>query len=127
MTDVPGRSGEVGAPFQHGVLTEAVPAPPSLTGDGLQDLMAAILAVAGELELPAVLERFVQVSAELTGARFGAINVLDQQGASVTFVYTGVPTAIARLSSCGHFHSAIASRQPANSASIRVSTPKYVR
>lgn len=97
MTDVPGPRHQVGAPFQHGVLTEAVAAPPSLTGDGLQDLMAAILAVASELELSAVLERFVQVSAELTGARFGAINVLDAQGASVTFVYTGVPTAIARM------------------------------
>jgi len=97
MTDVPGPGEVLGAPFQHGVLMEAEPAPASLSGDGLADLMAAILAVAGELELPAVLERFVQVSAELTGARYGAINVVDEQGASVTFVYTGVPTAIARM------------------------------
>ncbi|MBO3083928.1 GAF domain-containing protein [Cellulomonas sp. zg-ZUI188] len=54
-----------------------------------------MLAVAGELELPVVLERFVQVSAELTGARYGAINVLDPHGTSTTFVYTGVPTAVA--------------------------------
>jgi signal transduction histidine kinase len=87
----------VGAPFEHGVLMEAEPAPASLTGDGLADLMTAILSVASELELPAVLERFVQVSAELTGARYGAINVLDDEGASVTFVYTGVPTAVARM------------------------------
>lgn len=97
MTDVPAPGRLVGAPFEHGVLMEAEPPAASLTGDGLADLMAAILAVAGELELPAVLERFVQVSAELTGARFGAINVLDEQGASVTFVYTGVPTAVARM------------------------------
>ena len=97
MTDVPRPGAEVGAPFEHGVLTETVPVPPSLTGDGLTDLMAAILSVAGKLELPAVLERFVQVSAELTGARYGAINVLNTQGASVTFVYTGVPTAVARM------------------------------
>jgi len=91
----PGR--EVGAPFDHGVLTEASSPPAALTGDALTDLMAAILAVAGELDLPAVLERFVQVSAELTQARFGAINVLDSRGASLTFVYTGVPTAVARM------------------------------
>ncbi len=97
MTDVPGAGRVVGAPFEHGVLMEAETATAPLTGDGLTDLMAAILAVAGELELPAVLERFVQVSAELTGARFGAINVLDDDGASVTFVYTGVPTAVARM------------------------------
>ncbi|MCL2463839.1 MAG: GAF domain-containing protein [Micrococcales bacterium] len=97
MTDGPGPGAQVGTPFQGGVLAEAVSAPASLTGDGLTDLMAAILSVAGELESPAVLERLVQVSAELTGARYGAINVLDAQGASVTFVSTGVPTALARV------------------------------
>ena len=97
MTAVPAPGRQVGAPFEHGVLTEAGTHPATLTGDGLTDLMQAILAVAGELELPSVLERFVQVSAELTGARFGAINVLDNRGASTTFVYTGVPTAIARM------------------------------
>ncbi|OZB48604.1 MAG: histidine kinase, partial [Cellulomonas sp. 14-74-6] len=97
MTAVPAPGRQVGAPFEHGVLTEAGTHPAALTGDGLTDLMQAILSVAGELELSAVLERFVQVSAELTGARFGAINVLDNRGASTTFVYTGVPTAIARM------------------------------
>ncbi len=97
MTEVPGASREVGAPFEKGVLMEAEPTPPALTGDGLTDLMAAILSVASELELSAVLERFVQVSAELTGARFGAINVLDDERTSLTFVYTGVPTAVARM------------------------------
>lgn len=86
-----------GVPFQRGVLVNpAKPAPP-LTGDALTDLLGAILAVAGQLELPAVLDRFVQVSAELTGARYGAINVLDDTGTSTTFVYTGVPTAVARM------------------------------
>ncbi len=97
MSAVPAPGRQVGVPFEHGVLTEAATHPATLTGDGLTDLMQAILAVAGELELPSVLERFVQVSAELTGARFGAINVLDNRGASTTFVYTGVPTAVARM------------------------------
>ncbi len=86
-----------GQPFTGGVMSDSQAPPVPLTGDALTDLLDAILAVASELELPAVLNRFVQVSAELTGARYGAINVLDDNGASTTFVYTGVPTAIARM------------------------------
>ncbi|MEZ0449802.1 sensor histidine kinase [Cellulomonas sp. ICMP 17802] len=78
-----------------GSLTAAPDSALPLTGDGLTDLLGAILAVASELELSAVLERFVQVSAELTSARYGAINVLDPHGTSTTFVFTGVPTAVA--------------------------------
>ncbi|MFC8191294.1 GAF domain-containing protein [Cellulomonas sp. NPDC057328] len=87
----------VGAPFEDGVLTEVTGVPAPLTGDALTDLLDAVLAVAGQLELPAVLDRFVQVSAALTHARYGAINVLDETGTSTTFVYTGVPTAVARM------------------------------
>jgi len=97
MREVVGRFPVTGAPFDHEVLTEREPAPAPLTGDALTDLLGAMLAVAGNLELPAVLDRFVQVSAELTHARYGAINVLDPTGASTTFVYTGVPTAVARM------------------------------
>lgn len=96
MREVAGRVPLPGAPFERGVLADASPDPAPLTGDALTDLLGAMLAVAGHLELPAVLDRFVQVSAELTGARFGAINVLDGAGTSTTFVYTGVPTAVAR-------------------------------
>lgn len=91
------RPHPTGAPFDHGVLTEVTTPASTLTGDALTDLLDAILAVAGQLELPAVLDRFVQVSAELTRARYGAINVLDETGTSTTFVYTGVPTPVARM------------------------------
>ncbi|HEY0187185.1 MAG TPA: GAF domain-containing protein [Cellulomonas sp.] len=67
------------------------------TGDELSDLLDAVLSVASRLELPSVLERFVRVSVELTGARYGAINVLDSRGESSTFVQTGVPAAVAAL------------------------------
>ncbi|ROS31136.1 GAF domain-containing protein [Cellulomonas sp. PhB150] len=86
-----------GAPFRGGVLSEVDALPVPFTGDALHDLLDAILAVASELDLPEVLNRFVQVSAELTGARYAAINVVDARGASTTFVYTGVPTAVARM------------------------------
>jgi signal transduction histidine kinase len=86
-----------GAPFRGGVISEVDGPSVPLTGDALHDLLDAMLAVASELDLPAVLNRFVQVSAELTGARYGAINVLDDRRASTTFVYTGIPTAIAKM------------------------------
>lgn len=73
------------------------PEPVPTAGDGLDELMDAILSIAGSLDLPAVLDRFVQVSATLTGAAYGAINVLDEDGTSTTFVQTGVPAALARL------------------------------
>jgi signal transduction histidine kinase len=69
----------------------------SETGDELADLLDAVLSVASGLDLPGVLERFVRVSVELTGARYGAINVLDSRGESTTFVQTGVPAAAAAM------------------------------
>lgn len=93
-------------------MTDAVtraprPAPPAeaardsdvVTGDGLTDLLNAVLSVASGLDLRGVMERFVKVSAELTRARYGAINVLDARGASTTFVQTGMPTSIAEMMS----------------------------
>jgi len=67
------------------------------SGDELADVLDAVLSVASGLELPGVLERFVRVSVELTGARYGAINVLDSRGESTTFVQTGVPATTAAL------------------------------
>jgi len=96
MREVADRLPVTGAPFERGVLSEDASTSAPLTGDALTDLLGAMLAVAGQIELPAVLDRFVQVSAELTHARYGAINVLDDTGTSTTFVYTGVPTAVAR-------------------------------
>ncbi len=61
------------------------------------DLLQAALGLASDLDLPTVLHRFVAASADLTGARFGAINVLDARGRSTTFVHTGVDDRLATL------------------------------
>ncbi|KGM13093.1 GAF domain-containing sensor histidine kinase [Cellulomonas bogoriensis] len=61
------------------------------------DLLQAALGLASDLDLPTVLQRFVQASADLTGARYAAINVLDARGRSTTFVHTGVDEQIAAL------------------------------
>ncbi|MCC2309922.1 GAF domain-containing sensor histidine kinase [Cellulomonas chengniuliangii] len=83
MTDRPNRGG---------AAVEDAP-----TGDGLTELLNAVLSVASDLDLTGVLERFVHVSVELTGAAYGAINVLDKRGTSTTFVQTGVPAAVAAM------------------------------
>ncbi|MGV8967301.1 MAG: GAF domain-containing sensor histidine kinase [Cellulomonas sp.] len=61
------------------------------TPDAATDLLRAVLALASDLDLPSLLARFVQAATELTGARYGAINILDEHGASTTFVQSGMP------------------------------------
>ncbi|WP_066587535.1 GAF domain-containing sensor histidine kinase [Cellulomonas timonensis] len=79
-------------PTSGGAAVEDAP-----TGDGLTELLNAVLSVASDLDLTGVLERFVHLCADLTGAPYGAINVLDKRGASTTFVQTGVPAAVAAM------------------------------
>src|SRR5919197_5294948 len=53
-------------------------------------LIEAGLALASELSLPAVLQRIVELAAEVTGARYGALGVLGPEGTILEFVPTGV-------------------------------------
>jgi signal transduction histidine kinase len=48
------------------------------------------LALAAELSLPAALQRIVELAAELTGARYGALGVLGRDGNIGQFITTGV-------------------------------------
>lgn len=61
------------------------------------DLLQAALGLASHLDLPTVLQRFVSASAELTGAKYAAINVLDARGRSTTFVHTGIDDRLAAM------------------------------
>ena len=72
-------------------------------GSGTSDLLRAVLSLAADLDLPSLLERFVEASIELTGARYGAINILDERGSSRTFVQGGVEDSIvAKLANSPH-------------------------
>jgi two-component system, NarL family, sensor histidine kinase DevS len=53
-------------------------------------LVEAGLVLSSELSLPAVLQRIVELAAELTGARYGALGVLSRDGRITEFVTTGV-------------------------------------
>lgn len=74
---------------------EVLPTSLALTPEALDQLLDAMVSVAGELELEAVLDRFVRISARLTGARYGAIDVRDSHGRAITFVRAGQAGALA--------------------------------
>jgi signal transduction histidine kinase len=65
----------------------------------LQRLLDAVLAVAGDLEVDAVLERVVIAACELVGARFGALGELDESGERLrAFVHHGMdPVDVAAI------------------------------
>jgi signal transduction histidine kinase len=57
----------------------------------LRSLLDAIAAVTGELSLDAVLQRLAEAAVELTGARYGALGVIDRSGSQLErFITTGI-------------------------------------
>lgn len=76
-------------------MAEHLPGRTPSSADAHDGLVGAVLAVTSEIELSAVLERFVEVAAGLTGAPYGALTVVDERGVSTGFVSTGVPGTVA--------------------------------
>ncbi|MFJ3204641.1 PP2C family protein-serine/threonine phosphatase [Streptomyces sp. NPDC086989] len=57
----------------------------------IEGLLAAVVAITREVELPAVLHRIVTTAMDLVGARFGALGVLDDSGESLAqFIAVGL-------------------------------------
>src|SRR5438128_1792571 len=54
-------------------------------------LLAAGLTLASELSLPIVLQRIVDLAAQITDARYGALGVIGEEDNLVEFVTTGIP------------------------------------
>jgi signal transduction histidine kinase len=59
-------------------------------GDRKDVLLEAGLTLASELSLPVVLQRIVDLAAQLTDARYGAMGVIGEDGSLVEFVTTGI-------------------------------------
>ncbi|MFI1866427.1 GAF domain-containing protein [Streptomyces jumonjinensis] len=57
-------------------------------GHGLPQLLEAVLSVGTDLELPTTLQHIVDTAAELTGARYGALGVIDPEGGALSELYT---------------------------------------
>jgi signal transduction histidine kinase len=67
----------------------------SVTEGRLRALFAAGVAVTSELSLDALLQRLVEAAAELTGARYAALGVIDSNGVELEqFVTHGVDDAL---------------------------------
>ncbi|MDO5727314.1 MAG: GAF domain-containing protein [Bowdeniella nasicola] len=62
---------------------------------GREPLLSAALDLTSTLDLPQLLQRFVDLAAELTGAQYAALGVLDAEGTTVEFVHHGVSDTIA--------------------------------
>jgi signal transduction histidine kinase len=59
--------------------------------DRMRAVLDAAIAVTSELSIEAVLQRIVEAAAELTGARYAALGVIDQSGTGLeNFVTTGL-------------------------------------
>ena len=60
--------------------------------DRRDELIQAGLVLASELSLSAVLQRIIELAAEITGARYGALGVLEE-GRLTEFITTGITSA----------------------------------
>src|SRR5262245_24134221 len=67
----------VGAP-KHRLLRENPPVPAER--DRFRALLEATMALSSELSLDALLQKLVETAAELTGARYAALGVIDSTG-----------------------------------------------
>ena len=60
----------------------------------LRSLVDAGVALSSELSLDALLQRLVDAAAELTGARYAALGVIDRSGTALErFITSGITTA----------------------------------
>jgi signal transduction histidine kinase len=72
--------------FRHGVDSP----PMSRSLDRKDALLEAGLTLASELSLPMVLQRIVDLAAQVTDARYGALGVIGEGGGLVEFITTGL-------------------------------------
>jgi signal transduction histidine kinase len=64
-----------------------------LAGDRSARLLETGMALASELSLPLLLQRIVELAAELTSARYGALGVIGRDGHLADFLTTGITDA----------------------------------
>ena len=67
--------------------------------DRRRSLVEAGIAITSELSLDAVLQTLVRIAAELTGARYSALGVIDRAGSGLErFVTHGIDDGVGRQS-----------------------------
>jgi signal transduction histidine kinase len=78
-----------GAPADTGGVGEVTVPDGRLTGSA-RALLDAVVAISSDLDLDNVLQRIVESACGITGARYGALGVVGNNGGLVHFVTTGV-------------------------------------
>ena len=71
--------------------------PDSERDDRLEAMMDAVVSMTADLDMATVLERLMAAACSLTGARYGALGVLDDDGGLQEFVYRGIDAETALL------------------------------
>jgi signal transduction histidine kinase len=75
----------------HGIGSHTIRLVVKTDQDRLRAVLDAAIAVTSELSIEAVLQRIVEAAAELTGAKYAALGVIDQSGIGLeNFVTTGL-------------------------------------
>ena len=65
---------------------------------GMERILTAALELTSQLDLPDVLQDFVGLAGEVTGAGYSALGVLDHMGKTVVFVHQGMaPEEVAKM------------------------------
>ena len=62
-----------------------------LPADRFRQLVEGAAAVAGQTDLTSVLYTTIETAMELTGAKYGALGVLDEDGGLLEFLQLGIP------------------------------------
>ncbi len=69
----------------------------STTRDRMDALLGAVLSISTGLDLDSTLRRIVQSAMELVDARYGALGILDEQGALTRFLPVGIDEETERM------------------------------
>lgn len=90
MTEIP-QSHPLPARTLDDLLTEVHSRDPRLSAQGrVHSLLQAVLAIGGDLDLATVLRRLTEAAAQLAGARYAGLGVVDEDGGFSEFIPVGV-------------------------------------
>src|SRR5699024_10387711 len=93
-----------------------------ITPEGrFHSLLQAVLTIGADLDLATVLRRLTEAAAELTGARYAGLGVLDENGAFSEFIPVGVSEQRAELINRFPHGNGILGRPQRNRAPLRLS------
>ncbi|CAL9427404.1 MULTISPECIES: GAF domain-containing sensor histidine kinase [Nocardiopsis] len=96
MTEIP-QSSSLSPHSVDELLDEVRSLDPRMSAHGrVHSLLQAVLAIGGDLDLATVLRRLTEAAAQLTGARYAGLGVMDEDGGFSEFIPVGLSEEQAR-------------------------------